>query len=74
MLMAKEILSLNDTIDQTDLTDVYSVFHPAIAQYTFLSEAMELSPNYTIFLVTKQVLANIRKLKQPDAYCLTTMQ
>jgi hypothetical protein len=29
--MNKEILNLNDTIDLKDLTDIYRVFHPAIA-------------------------------------------
>jgi exonuclease III len=31
----KEILDLNHTIDQIDLTDVYRIFHPTSAQYTF---------------------------------------
>jgi hypothetical protein len=31
----KEILKLNDTIDQMDLTEVYRIFQPATAQYTF---------------------------------------
>jgi exonuclease III len=35
----KEILELNDTIDQMDLTDVYRIFHPRKAQYTFFSAA-----------------------------------
>jgi exonuclease III len=35
----KEILDLNDTIDQMDLTDVYRIFHPTTAQYTFFSAA-----------------------------------
>jgi exonuclease III len=30
---------LNDTIDEVDLTDVYRVFHPVTAQYTFFSAA-----------------------------------
>jgi hypothetical protein len=30
----KEILELNNTIDQMDLTDIYRIFHPATAQYT----------------------------------------
>jgi hypothetical protein len=34
----KETLELNDTIGQMDLTDVYRVFHPVIAQYTFFIE------------------------------------
>jgi exonuclease III len=33
----KEILELNDTIDQMDQTDIYRVFHPATAQYIFFS-------------------------------------
>jgi exonuclease III len=37
----KEILELNDTIDQMDLTDGYRIFHPATAQYTFFSAAHE---------------------------------
>jgi hypothetical protein len=35
----KETSELNDTIDQIDLTDIYRVFYPAAAQYTFLSAA-----------------------------------
>jgi exonuclease III len=31
----KETLELNDNTNQMDLTDVYRVFHPATAQYTF---------------------------------------
>jgi exonuclease III len=34
-----ETLELNDTIDLMDLTDVYRVFHPVRAQYTFFSAA-----------------------------------
>jgi hypothetical protein len=39
----KEILELNDTIDQMDLTDIYRVFHPEAAQYIFFQQPMELS-------------------------------
>jgi hypothetical protein len=35
----KEILELNDTIDQMDLTYVYRIFHPAMAKYTFFLAA-----------------------------------
>jgi exonuclease III len=35
----KEILELNDTINQMDLTDAYRIFHPTKAQYTFFSAA-----------------------------------
>jgi exonuclease III len=35
----KEILEVNHTIDQMDLSDVYRIFHPTSAQYTFFSAA-----------------------------------
>jgi exonuclease III len=33
----KEILEINHTIDQMNLTDIYRIFHPTPAQYTFFS-------------------------------------
>jgi exonuclease III len=36
----KEILELNHTIDQMNLTGVYRIFHPMSAQYTFFSAAL----------------------------------
>jgi hypothetical protein len=33
----KEILEVNDNIEQIDLSDVYRICHPARAQYTFFS-------------------------------------
>jgi exonuclease III len=56
-------LELNDTTDQMDLTDIYRVFQPATAQYTFFSAAHETSSKIDHILGQKQVLANIRKLK-----------
>jgi exonuclease III len=35
----KEILEVNHTIDQMQLADVYRIFHPTSAQYTFFSAA-----------------------------------
>jgi exonuclease III len=35
----KEILELNDTIDQMDPANVYRIFHPTSTQYTFFSAA-----------------------------------
>jgi exonuclease III len=46
-----------------DLTDIYRVFQPATAQYTFFSAAHETSSKIDHILGQKQVLANIRKLK-----------
>ena len=35
----KEIMALNGTLDQMDLTDVFRTFHPKAAGYTFFSNA-----------------------------------
>jgi hypothetical protein len=35
----KEILELNDTINQMDLTDDYKIFHSTTTQYIFFSAA-----------------------------------
>jgi hypothetical protein len=39
----KDILEVNETIVLMKLTNVYRVFHPATAQYTFFTAPMELS-------------------------------
>jgi hypothetical protein len=57
----KEILELNHTIDQMDLADVYSIFHPTSAQYTFFSAV------HGTFSKTEQILghkANLSKYKK----------
>jgi hypothetical protein len=38
----KELLEINDTIDQMDLTDVYRIFYLTTAQYTFFSAAHQI--------------------------------
>ena len=37
MKIKKETEALNDTIDQTDLIDIYRTVHPETADYTFFS-------------------------------------
>ena len=32
-------MALNDTLDQMDLTDIFTTFHPKAAEYTFFSSA-----------------------------------
>ena len=39
MKMNKETEALNDTIQQTRLTDAYRTLHPQTAEYTFFSSA-----------------------------------
>ena len=33
----KEVVFLNDTSDQMDLTDIHRTFHPKLTEYTFFS-------------------------------------
>ena len=35
----KETRTLNDTLDQMDLTDIYRTFHPNTTEHTFFSNA-----------------------------------
>ena len=35
----KETMTLNDTLDQMDVTDIFRTFHPKTTEYTFLSSA-----------------------------------
>ena len=61
----KEMLALNDTLDQTDLMDVYRAIHTKAAGYTFFLSAQEHSPGLTTCkpFTTKQASVNLRKLK-----------
>ena len=38
----KDIVSLNNTLEEMDLTDIYRAFHPKEAEYTFFQVSMEL--------------------------------
>ena len=40
----KEMLTLNDTLDQLDLIDIYRTFHPKIMNFTFFSSTHGTSP------------------------------
>jgi exonuclease III len=59
----KEILELNDTIDQIDLTFVYRIFHPTLAQYTFFSAGHETFSKVDHILGHK---ANLSKYKKTE--------
>jgi ssDNA-specific exonuclease RecJ len=59
--ISKEILELNDTVNQMDLADVYRIFHPTTAQYIFFSTAHGTFSKIYHTLGTKQASVNIRK-------------
>lgn len=56
----REMLNLNNSLEQIDLTDIYRTFHP-IVDYTFFSQAHKTFPG-----CTKQVLANKRRQIIPN--------
>jgi exonuclease III len=57
----KEIPELNHTIDQMDLADIYRIFHPTAAQYTFFSAVHGTFSKIDLSWGTKQASANLRK-------------
>jgi exonuclease III len=57
----KEILELNHTIDQAALADVFRIFHPTSAQYTFSSEAHGTFSKTDHVLVHKASLSKYKK-------------
>jgi hypothetical protein len=70
----KEIGELNDTIGLMDLTDVYGVFHPATAQYTFFSAAHGTFSKVDHMLGHRASLNKYKKIEITPANCLTTKQ
>jgi endonuclease/exonuclease/phosphatase family metal-dependent hydrolase len=58
----KEILELNDTIDQMDLTVVYRIFHPT-TQYTFFLAAYGTFSKIDHILGHKASLSKYKKIE-----------
>jgi exonuclease III len=59
----KEILELNHTINQMDLADVYRLFHPTSAQYTFFSAAYGTFCKIDHILGHKASLSKYKKIE-----------
>jgi hypothetical protein len=59
----KEILELNHIIDQMDLADVYRIFHPTSAQYTFFSAAHRTFSKIDLILGNKASLSKYKKIE-----------
>jgi exonuclease III len=69
----KEILELNHTIDQMDLADVYRIFHPTSAQYTFFSAAYGTFSKTDYIFRQKASLSKYKKIEIIHAFYLTTI-
>ena len=58
----KETVTLN-MLDQIDLTDMYRIFHPKAAEYTFFSNACGAFSRIHHMLGNKKVSINLGRLK-----------
>ena len=56
-------MSLNNTLEKMELTDVYRAFHPKEANYTFFSDAHGSFSKIDHMIGHKTSLTNSRKLK-----------
>ena len=68
----KDIVSLNNTLEEMDLTDIYRAFHPKEAKYTFFSSVHGTFSKTDHMIGHKASLTNSRKLKSYQASSLTT--
>jgi exonuclease III len=59
----KEILGLKHTMDQMDLADIYRIFHPTCAQYTFFSAAQGTFSKIDHILGHKASLRKYKKIE-----------
>ena len=58
----KKIMSLNDTLDQMDLTDIFRTFHSKAAEYTFFSSARGMFSRTDHILEKKSALSKYKKI------------
>ena len=54
---------LNDTIDQIELIDIYRIFHPKVAEYTFFSNAHGTFSRIDCNLGEKSSLRKFKKIE-----------
>ena len=71
----KETQTLNDTIEQLDLIDIYRTFHPKTMNFTFFSSAHATFSMIDHILGHKSSLGKLKKkkLKSFQASFLTTI-
>ena len=69
----KDIVSLNNTLEEMDLTDIYRASHPKEAKYTFFSNAHETFSKRDHMIGHKTISTNSRKLKSYQAFSQITM-
>ena len=61
--ISKETQSLNDTMDQLDLIDIYRTFHPKTMNFTFFSSAHRTFSRIDHILGCKSSLDKFKKIE-----------
>ena len=59
----KDIVSLNNTLEEMGLTDIYRAFHPKEAKYTFFSSVYGTFSKIDHVIRHKTSLNNIKKIE-----------
>ena len=59
--ISKKTSTINNTLDQTYLTDIYRTFHPKASEYTFFSSTHETFSRIDHILGYKTHLSKFRK-------------
>ena len=70
----KKTQTLNDTIDQLDLNDIYRTFHPKTMNFTFFSSTHGTFSRIDHILGHKSSLGKFKKTEITPSIFLTTMQ
>ena len=63
MRINKETQALNDTLNNTDLTDIYRTFYPKTTEYTFFSSAHGTFSRIDHILSHKSSLGKFKKIE-----------
>jgi len=72
--ISKETQTLNDTMDQLDLIDIYRTFHSKTMYFTFFSRAHRTFSRTDNILGYKSSLGNLQNLKSSQASFLITVR
>ena len=59
----KDIVALNNALDEMDLTDMYRAFHPKEAKYTFFSNAHGIFSKIDHMIGDKKSLNKFKKIE-----------
>ena len=68
----KDIVALNNTLDEMDFTDTYRAFHPKEAKYTFFSNAHGTFSKIHYMIGHKTSLNKFKKFEIISRFSLNT--